>query len=63
MIAVRRGAVPWHATPRWPLYAPATSDAGYPGTVALSAAQLVTVVYDETRSAVIAVRYPVTDVD
>ena len=63
MIAVRRGAVPWPATPRWPLYAPATPDAGYPGTVALSAAQLVTVVYDETRSAVIAVRYPVTDVD
>jgi hypothetical protein len=63
MIAVRRGAVPWPATPRWPLYAPATSDAGYPGTVALSAARLVTVVYDEARSAIIAVRYPVTDVD
>ena len=63
MVAVRRGAVPWPATPRWPLYVPSTTDSGYPGTVALGASRLVTVVYDEIRNAVIAVRYAVTDVD
>ncbi len=63
MVAVRRGAVGWPQTPRWPLYAASTQDAGYPGTVALSADRLVTVVYDEARSAVVAVRYSVSDVD
>jgi hypothetical protein len=63
MIAVRRGAVPWPATPRWPVYVPSTTDSGYPGTVALGADRLVTLVYDETRAAVIALRYTVSDVD
>lgn len=62
MVAVRRGAVGWPQTPRWPLYATSTQDAGYPGTVALSAAALVTVVYDAARSAVVALRYSVSDV-
>lgn len=63
MIAVRRGTVTWPATPKWPLYTTTTNDTGYPGTVALSATQLLTVVYDETRTAVIALSYSVADVD
>lgn len=45
------------------LRSPSTTDSGYPDTVALDASRLVTVVYDETRTAVIALRYAVTDVD
>ncbi len=63
MIAVRRGAAGWPGTPRWPLYAASTADTGYPGTVALGADRLVTLVYDESRAAVIALRYAVTEFD
>lgn len=62
MIAVRRGAVGWPQTPHRTLYAATTYDTGYPSTVAVSATQFVTVVYDEARLAVLALRYLVTDV-
>jgi len=62
MVAVRRGAVDWPQTPRRTLYAATTYDTGYPSTVAVNATQFVTVVYDEARLAVIALRYFVTDV-
>ena len=64
MIAVRRGQVTWPNTPRHTLYAPgATYDTGYPGTVAIDASRLVTVVYDRTRRAALVLRYPLSDVD
>lgn len=63
-IAVRRGVVTWPNTPRFTIYDPGTThDAGYPGTVALDAGRLVTVVYDESRRAALALRYPLSDVD
>jgi hypothetical protein len=64
MIGVRRGQVTWPNTPRHTLYAPGTTyDTGYPGTVALDASRLVTVVYDATRRAALVLRYPLSDVD
>ncbi len=63
-IRVRRGQVAWEDTPRYTIHNPATTaDASYPGTVALDASRLVTVIYDESKRAAIVLRYPITDVD
>lgn len=62
-IALRRGAVGWPQTPRHVLHdGAATSDTGYPSTVALDATRLVTAVYDVAREALLVLRYPVADV-
>jgi len=64
LVAIRHTNTTWPSTPRRTLYNPASGvDSGYAGTVALDTNRLVTVVYDVSRRAAIALRYNVTDVD
>jgi hypothetical protein len=63
-IKLRRFDVLWENTPTHTLYTPASGwDAGYSSTIPLSTTQLITTVYDESRRAVLTLRYATTDVD
>lgn len=61
---LRRTNVLWENTTTHRLYSPASGwDAGYSSTIPLSSTQLITAVYDESRRAVLTLRYLTTDVD
>lgn len=63
-IKLRRFDVLWENTPTRTLYTPSSGwDAGYSSTVPLSSTQLITAVYDESRRAVLTLRYGTADVD